>query len=314
MTRPIEASKSTYVPIRSAFTVIEKPLRFCYDRYDPDPEDLKKQKSRYYLGGMVVYPLVICAAPVTMLADMAIGVAECIFRTLSGDSLRDVAELARKKTIVSNLHNLTFIITSLALPALLFTMMFNKIHKTDSSTWVGLAKHLIPFMGIAAYSISKPLVPSKKNTTSEEIIKTLHKAPASLKPFTNNRLMFMAAQTFFVALASWNFISLGNSMLPALTIFKVAQVTIPFTLFISVCWTWNYTLSQRMIGSFSSSWNHQAFSIFVNRGAQIKPVGYKFDNERDPHRTFQDLAFKDGKRVYSDYMLKICKQPCPLQN
>jgi hypothetical protein len=43
-----------------------------------------------------------------------------------------------------------------------------------------------------------------------------------------------------------------------------------------------------------TSWNHQAFSIFRDRGAPVKVVGTGFATENPgPNKTFQDLAFSD---------------------
>src|SRR5271157_5488898 len=100
-----------HIPIRSAFTIIEKPLRYCYDNYNPTNDGSTSNVKNYlaYLGGMAVYPIVVCAAPVTMVADMTIGVAECIFCAIyRRDSLADIATLAKKKLVISPLHHLTF--------------------------------------------------------------------------------------------------------------------------------------------------------------------------------------------------------------
>jgi hypothetical protein len=75
------------------------------------------------LAGMIVYPLVACAAPVTMVADMTIGVVECVFCTLiRRDSLEAVAELAKKKIVISPLHHFIFVTTSLAQSAFVIVL------------------------------------------------------------------------------------------------------------------------------------------------------------------------------------------------
>src|SRR3954464_13150716 len=115
---------TAYTPIPSAFTCVEKPLRYVYDRYDPlSPDDAPNM----YLAGIVVYPLIICATPVTMVADIMIGVAECAFCTLRGDSLQNVAELAKKKIIISPLHHLILATTSLAESAFVIVLWNHNI-------------------------------------------------------------------------------------------------------------------------------------------------------------------------------------------
>lgn len=51
--------QSPYTPIRSAFTIIEKPLRYCYDQYNPTNDGTTSNVKNYlaYLGGMAVYPI-----------------------------------------------------------------------------------------------------------------------------------------------------------------------------------------------------------------------------------------------------------------
>jgi hypothetical protein len=290
-----------HTPIRSAFTVIEKPLRFFYDQYEaPNGNSYRPKNYLMYLGGMVVYPLVICAAPFSMVADMTIGVAECIFCAIvRRDSLADIADLAKKKLVVSPLHHLTFIITSLALPALCLAAMLYQAQATITTSWVVGAKGLLPIAGLFLSFLSTSLV---KNA---EHAKGIQEMPASIKPLTQNRLLFMAVQTFFVVSAPWNFLSMGFYTLPALSILYTCALPLAVT---SLLWTFNYTLSQRMIGSFSSSWNHDTFSIFIDRGALVKLVGTRSDYAGDPKpgQTFQDLAFDDCNTIFWETFAEKC--------
>src|SRR4051812_10195798 len=62
-----------------------------------------------------------------MVADIMIGVAECAFCTLRGDSLQNVAELAKKKIIISPLHHLILATTSLAESAFVIVLWNHNI-------------------------------------------------------------------------------------------------------------------------------------------------------------------------------------------
>jgi len=309
----IENSNSPYLPIRSAFTVIEKPLRFFYARYHTHYDPLQSLKDRFYLGGMVVYPIVICATPVTMVADVAIGIAECIFCTfVRGDSLRDVAELARKKIVVSPLHHLTFIITSLTPSALYLGYLLQIIvSMPEGPKWAFAKTALIFATGLAAFWISTPLLLGDPHDN-----KVFLKIPASLQPFNQNRLLYMAVQTFFIALALRNFVFLELHTAPWSMLLITSAIPLAIA---SLVWIFSYTLSQRMIGSFSPSWNHQAFSIFINRGAQIKQVGTGFQADginRKPGMTFQDVGFTDSDLTYwkDRYARFWTEQRCPRHN
>jgi hypothetical protein len=288
-------------PIRSAFTIIEKPLRYCYDQYNPtnDGSYPSVKNCLAYLGGMAVYPIVVCAAPVTMVADMTVGVAECIFcAVVRRDSLADIASLAKKKLVISPLHHLIFIITSLALPAFCLTSLLYNAQAPLS--WLATAKlWLIPLPGFVLSILSTSLVQNAEHA------KEVQEMPALIKPLTQNRLLFMAIQTFFIASASSNFLSLGIYTLPALTVLQVCALPLAIT---SLLWTFNYTLSQRMIGSLPSSWNHATFSIFIDRGAAVKSVGTRFDYAGDPEpgQTFQDLAFSDSNTIFWETFAEKC--------
>ncbi len=310
----IENSNLPYTPIRSAFTVIDKPLRFFYDRYIPHPEGLNNLKNPYYLRATVVYPIIICAAPVTMVADVVIGVAECIFCTIvRGDSLRDVAELARKKIIVSPLHHLTFIISSLAVPALFYGYALHAIAaKTQKDPYWLVISSLIYATGLAAFWISTPLLPR-----GHDDVRLFPNIPAPLQLFIQNRLLNMAVQTFFVTLAIRNlaFLTFRPYTSSTSAIMHGAFLG-AFFAFTAFEWTFSYTLSQRMIGSFSPSWNHEAFSIFINGGARLKWIGTRFHHDAidlKPGMTFQDVGFTDHDITYWKHHAKRpwVQMPCP---
>jgi hypothetical protein len=160
---------------------------------------------------------------------------------------------------------------------------------------------VLPISGLFLGVLSTPLVQNMEHA------KEAQNMPAFLKPLTQNRLLFMAVQTFFIASASWNFISLGIYTLPALSVVNICALPLAIT---SLLWTFNYTLSQRMIGSLPSSWNHETFSIFIDRGAAVKEVGTRFPYAGDPEpgQTFQDLGFSDSNAAFWEAFADNCHE------
>ena len=61
-----------------------------------------------YLGGMVALPITLCAAPLTLVADLIIGLAECIFCLYHNVSKEDLFILAHRKFVVSPCQHLAF--------------------------------------------------------------------------------------------------------------------------------------------------------------------------------------------------------------
>jgi hypothetical protein len=270
-------STTAYIPLPSTFTCVEKPLRYVYDRFDPSHNNA----LHMYLAGMIVYPLTLCAASVTMVADMAIGVAECTFCTLRGSGLRDVAELAKKKIIISPLHHLIFVTTSLAESA--FVIVLWNYNVLSAKFWLVLFTYTL-------CGLSSPLICSMSEA---EFIQNMQNANSPFRSLFENKMLNIALQISFIAKAAWDLISLVSTR--QLTVLKIV---IPIAL-ASLRWIFNYTLSQRLIGSFSPSWNHQALSIFRDRGAPVKEVGTRFvAKDPVPNSTFQDLAFSDCNTAF----------------
>jgi hypothetical protein len=214
-----------------------------------------------------------------MVADMTIGVVECVFCTLIRcDSLEAVAELAKKKIIMSPLHHLILVITSLADSAFIFVLWNSSV--LSARFWLVLPTEFVSIL-------SSPLI------AGVACAQSIHSAPFPFKLFLENKMLHTALQTSFVVKAAWDLISLlSKGHLTALKIVVPIAIT-------SLYWTYYYTFGQRMIGSFSPSWNHQAFSIFRDQGAPVKAVGTRFlAEEPDPNKTFQDLAFSDCSTAF----------------
>lgn len=65
-----------------------------------------------FLGGMVAYPLMLCSTPVTILADIIIGIAECAFCLYQEVSKEDLLIIAHRKFVVSPCQQLSFLLGS----------------------------------------------------------------------------------------------------------------------------------------------------------------------------------------------------------
>lgn len=135
--------------------------------------------------------------------------------------------------------------------------------------------------------LSTPLISKKREA------QTLHRLKHPLwKSLAENKILFLALQTSFVVKAAWDITSLLST--GQLTVLKTVIPIATTSLF----WTHNYTLSQRLIGSFSPSWNHHTFSIFRDRGAPVKSVGTRHSDDPDSNSTFQDVAFSDCSTAF----------------
>ncbi|MBS0648525.1 MAG: J domain-containing protein [Verrucomicrobia bacterium] len=135
----------TYSPIPSAFQLIEYPTRYVHDEFiktiknkirprwqtslertrllqwlkvNADFELPNFNSAKWYVAGMVVYPLVFCGTPLTILADMIVGIAETAFCFYHGFSRYDLLEIAKRKIIVSPTQQLMYLMMSSAVPAM----------------------------------------------------------------------------------------------------------------------------------------------------------------------------------------------------
>lgn len=67
-----------------------------------------------YLGGIVALPITICLTPLTLLADVIIGIAECVFCIYKGLGKEDLSIIAHRKLIISPCQHLTFCLGAIA--------------------------------------------------------------------------------------------------------------------------------------------------------------------------------------------------------
>jgi len=267
----ILSTSTTYTPFPSAFEIIEKPLRYCHDHIEPqkDWQAPSNQDCLMYLGGMIAYPFVFCAAPLTMAADIVTGIAESVFCLCRGFKLRDVAQLAKKKIMVSPLHHLTFVAVNLGLPSILIiTLSLPVIPLPPKQRFLSCCALLA---GLGVYFFSNPLVDEADQA------KALNNLPKPLKQFVHQKEVFVITN---VALAVFAYSHLSSFFDRR----DITSIAVKYMLpMLSIHWMLYYSTSQRLIGSFSAAYNHQVFSIFKDGGAKDK---------KDPfHRTYQDLGF-----------------------
>lgn len=121
-------NKSAYIPLPSAFQLIDIPIQYMHGTVESAHPQGGNPRivpffAAYFGGGFVVYCIAVCATPVTIVADMVAGVAECAFCTLKGYSSAEIASLAKKKFLVSPLHQLIFLATATVIPILLTPLL-----------------------------------------------------------------------------------------------------------------------------------------------------------------------------------------------
>ena len=92
--------------IPSAFKVIEWPARRLHDK----EMLIGRLSDCEKIGRSVVYPLILCLAPFTLVADIVIGVVEIIFAFYMNASKEVLYSIARKKLIASPIQHITFIV------------------------------------------------------------------------------------------------------------------------------------------------------------------------------------------------------------
>jgi hypothetical protein len=126
----LSSNNFQYQLLPSAFKIAECPTYFCWKSikfseilYNRDAASgLERTKNRAiailagaggYLGGIIALPITLCSAPITLLADIVIGTAECIFCIYHGLKKEDLSIIAHRKFIVSPCQHLTFCLGAL---------------------------------------------------------------------------------------------------------------------------------------------------------------------------------------------------------
>lgn len=284
------STSPTYTPFPSAFEILEKPLRYCHDHIEPqkDLQAPSNQDCLMYLGGVAAYPFVFCAAPLSMAADVVTGIAESFFCICRGFKLSDVAQLAKKKLIVSPLHHLTFVAVNLGIPSILILTLSLPILPLPPKHQILSSCTLLA--GIGLYFFSNPLV------NEADQAKALNRLPKPVRQIVHRKEVFVITN---IALAVFAYSRLSILLSPRDIASVAAKYMLPL---LTIHWMLYYTTSQRLIGSFSPAYNHQVFSIFKDGGAKDK--NDKFN------RTYQDLGFSGvsledwdvkAEKDYNDY-------------
>ncbi|MDP1609015.1 MAG: J domain-containing protein [Chlamydiales bacterium] len=122
-----------------------------------------------YVGGMIALPITLACTPVTIVADVVIGIAECSFCYYHGLSGNDIKKIAHRKFVISPLQQ--FIFCSAAISAIvianvifsggyLLTLSNPLAHSLSSIFWT---------FGYAAGQVSVGKLPSNLNHQSFNI-------------------------------------------------------------------------------------------------------------------------------------------------
>lgn len=273
-----------YTPIRSSFEFIDFPMHYLHSNLSTNAFPTIKDVF-LYAGSMVVTPIVLCAVPLTITADIVVGIAESAFCLIyRRDGLQAVGAVAKKKMIVSPLHQLTYVMITLGAGAVLISgicgSIMAKAKSGPSAQLVAnqsfkfiLSLTTLPFIWVH----SNPAVESKKDANK---IKN-----SALLRLIHNKMVFIAANVAAIALAYLlhkQFLSIEAS--PKASIIILASCVSVFALH-------SYRLSQRFIGSLSNSWNHRCFNIFKNGGTQDESGRIYTD------QGFRGVSLEDWERV-----------------
>ncbi len=115
----------------SAFKIAEFPTHLCWESiksaeklFQSDtnsiPELVKNRTIAVlygvggYLGGMIALPVTLCLTPITLLADIVVGVAEILFCIYHGANKEDLYVIAHRKFAISPCQHLTFCLGAIA--------------------------------------------------------------------------------------------------------------------------------------------------------------------------------------------------------
>jgi hypothetical protein len=242
----------------SAFQFIEGPSRSLFDRLSTRPVDFDNtgrdaptlQDCKYYLGGMVLYPLILCATPLTILSDIVTGIFETGVSLYRGHGLRAAGQVAKKKMIVSPLHQLTFLAANLGASAMGICFL---IRRTSLS--LGIKPDRFDLIFAAAGFLYFQSFPMVRNYTHFQFLRRM---PNRLRSLFTNQTIFLITNIAFIALASRDIQKLDK---------RVGGLMLALP---SLFWVPLYIFSQRLIGNLPSFLNHRVFSIFKNGGAKDK--------------------------------------------
>jgi len=114
-----------YVPMVSTFTLIERPIRWLHDSDNEkkklgkayDPSCLYGEPIHILMLKAVALPTITCLTPVTIVADIVVGVVEIAFASYKGCDKENLLRIAHIKFIASPIQQMTHITVS-ALSAL----------------------------------------------------------------------------------------------------------------------------------------------------------------------------------------------------
>lgn len=130
--KPSNFTPFQYQLLPSAFKIVEYPTHICWQLFSSTSAKLWNQNAADgsekfkncslailsgvggYLGGIAALPVTLCSVPITAIADVVVGVAECAFCLYHGMGRAELLTIAHRKFIVSPCQHLAFCIGTLA--------------------------------------------------------------------------------------------------------------------------------------------------------------------------------------------------------
>ena len=97
-----------YQVSRSAFSYLEKPLVYSESLLFDKTETLKK-RTLGYVSGLFFYPIACASIPITILADIVVGVTETVFCFFKRMAFSDIKEILQRKIIIASVQQLVFL-------------------------------------------------------------------------------------------------------------------------------------------------------------------------------------------------------------
>jgi hypothetical protein len=112
-----------YQLISSAFNIAEKPVQTTEDLL-MSPGRLR-DRSMGYLAGFVALPITLALIPVSIVADIIVGIIEIVRCKFQGIDNDDTLEVAKRKIVIAPAQQLVYLITNIALYAIFSGFSFS---------------------------------------------------------------------------------------------------------------------------------------------------------------------------------------------
>ncbi|PWU13112.1 MAG: hypothetical protein C5B45_06610 [Chlamydiae bacterium] len=139
----------------SAFQWIEKPLYYLNEEKNKpiSSKNDDKQSSRISFGKFLaiqylVWPMIMCAAPLTASVDIGVGICEAFYAKYKGATSHQIILIIQKKILASPIQHLAYIITNLFFPFFAGTALALASFQPSS---------IIPLVGFFLVILSPPM-------------------------------------------------------------------------------------------------------------------------------------------------------------